>query len=83
MRTATERQVRVLLRRHTDGMTIPELIEALKSMDGVTRTEHNLRRTIRSMPDSYIDRWELRPRKVYAAVWCVVTPPEDCPKPNT
>jgi len=35
------------------------------------------------MPDAYIDRWQkINAKNNYAAVWCVVVPPENCPKPN-
>jgi len=34
------------------------------------------------MPDSYIDRWSGPHRGQWAAVWCVVEVPEDCPKPD-
>jgi hypothetical protein len=50
--------------------------------DTLHRTDVNVRRVLRDMPDTYIDRWELRPRKPPAAVWCVVVPPENCPKPK-
>jgi hypothetical protein len=76
MRTATEKQVRALLRANSDGLTLTQINESLK------RNEANLRVVLRSMPDSYIDRWEPRKRKAHAAVWCVVVPPEDCPRPQ-
>ena len=34
------------------------------------------------MPDSYIDRWTGPHRGQWAAVWCVVEVPENCPKPD-
>lgn len=76
MRTNTVRQVRTLLREHPDGLTIKQLNDVLH------RTDYNLLRVLRGMPDTYIDRWELRARTTDAAVWCVVVPPEDCPKPT-
>lgn len=76
MRTNTVKQVRALLRENPDGLTINQLNEVLH------RTEHNLRRVLRGMPDAYIDRWVPRPRMTDAAVWCVVVPPEDCPRPR-
>jgi hypothetical protein len=37
------------------------------------------------MPDIYIDRWtevkDSKGRSFYTPVWCVVVPPENCPKP--
>jgi hypothetical protein len=76
MRTATEKQIRALLRANPDGLTTKQINDVLE------RTETNLRRVLRDMPDTYIDRWEPRERKAHAAVWCVVVPPEDCPRPQ-
>ena len=75
MRTATERRVRELLRSNQDGLTMQE-INAV-----VQKDETNLRRVVRSMPDTYIDRWLERGSRP-AAVWCIVVPPEDCPIPT-
>ena len=69
-------QIRALLREHSDGMTLEQIVWAVK------RDKANIKKIIRAMPDAYIDRWEAVPRKQYAAVWCVVVPPEDCPKPE-
>ena len=69
-------QIRALLRTHSDGMTLEQFVWAVK------RDKANIKKIIRAMPDAYIDRWEAAPRKQYAAVWCVVVPPEDCPRPE-
>ncbi len=37
---------------------------------------------VRSMPDAYIDRWIKNGQRV-SAVWCVVVPPENCPRPES
>mgnify|MGYP003632705186 FL=1 len=76
MRTNCTQEIRALLRAHSDGMTIEQVVWAVK------RDKANVKKTIRAMPDAYIDRWEAVPRKQYAAVWCVVVPPEDCPRPE-
>jgi hypothetical protein len=44
-------------------------------------------KSLRTMPDAYIDRWELHrispgPGRRYTPVWCVVVPPENCPPPS-
>jgi hypothetical protein len=68
-------QVRSILRQAEDGMTVSQLS---------LRTEldrPHLSRILRGMPDAYIDRWIKHPR-TYEAVWAVVVPPENCPKPN-
>ena len=70
-------QIRALLREHSDGMTLEQIVWAVK------RDKANVKKIIRAMPDAYIDRWEAVPRRQYAAVWCVVVPPEDCPKPES
>lgn len=77
MRRYASHELRELLRRHADGLTIAQIMAEFPS-----RTESNIRRTLKDLPDSYIDRWESAPRKAYKAVWCVVIPPEDCPHPT-
>lgn len=69
-------EIRALLRANSDGMTLEQIVWAVK------RDKANIKKIIRAMPDAYIDRWEAVPRKQYAAVWCVVVPPEDCPRPE-
>ena len=70
-------EIRALLRAHSDGMTLEQIVWAVK------RDKANVKKNVRAMPDAYIDRWEAVPRKQYAAVWCVVVPPEDCPRPES
>ena len=69
-------QIRALLRASSDGMTIEQIVWAVK------RDKANVKKDVHAMPDAYIDRWEAVPRRQYAAVWCVVVPPENCPKPE-
>jgi len=69
-------EIRALLRASSDGMTIEQIVWAVK------RDKANVKKDVRAMPDAYIDRWESVPRRQYAAVWCVVVPPENCPKPE-
>ena len=69
-------EIRALLRANSDGMTLEQIVWAVK------RDKANVKKNVRAMPDAYIDRWEAVPRKQYAAVWCVVVPPEDCPRPE-
>jgi hypothetical protein len=68
--------IRATLRQATDGMTLEELSAQLG------RPRDNLRKVLKAMPDTYIDRWETAPRGQYKAVWCVVIPPLDCPSPE-
>ena len=65
--------------------------DLLKGSDGLTTKQLQYRlevdqrtlcKSLKSMPDSYIDRWTGPHRGQWAAVWCVVEVPEDCPKPD-
>ena len=76
LRLAVINSVRVALRGVPDGMTLSDLSALLD------RPESNVRKVLKAMPDTYIDRWEKAPRGQYKAVWCVVTPPQDCPRPK-
>ena len=60
----------------TDGMTTRQLSALVDSgMQDITRS-------LKTMPDAYVDRWTGPERGQWAAVWCVVDVPEDCPKPE-
>jgi hypothetical protein len=76
-RYTSHEDVRALLRSNPDGLSYREILERFSTM-----TTSSLRRILINMPDSYIDRWESAPRKTYKAIWCVVTPPENCPHPT-
>lgn len=71
--------IRAILREHTDGLTIKQLVELIPATQGPTRT------ALKNMPDAYIDRWVKADaqKSKYEAVWAVVVPPEDCPRPTT
>ena len=65
--------------------------DQLKDSEGLTTKQLQYRlevdqrtlcKSLKSMPDSYIDRWTGPHRGQWAAVWCVVEVPEDCPKPD-
>ena len=77
MRKSNQTALRALLRGHGDGLTVAQM---------ATRTDaaqNSVQRSLKTMPDAYIDRWQTAGRrKYYSAVWCVVVPPENCPKPN-
>ena len=77
MRKSNQEKVRVLLREYTDGLTVSQVANI------TSLTVNNINRSLRNMPDAYIDRWEIRNRgRPLSAVWCVVVPPENCPKPE-
>ena len=68
-------RTRKLLRKHPDGLTAKQIDEAFD----YGNLPH-VYRILNSMPDAYIDRWQ-RTGKRLSAVWCVVVPPPNCPKP--
>lgn len=75
MRKSNHHAVRMLLQKYSDGLTVSDIAER------VEKSTTSSRRALLGMPDAYIDRWTSR-RKQWAAVWCVVVPPDDCPKPK-
>lgn len=76
MRKYNHTTIRQLLRETPDGMPV----RAIVSATGISRD--CVLDALRAMPDAYIDRWEPAPRCDYAAVWCVVVPPDNCPHPT-
>ena len=77
MRKSSQTFVRALLRELQDGLTVAELSEKT----GVH--VNSIQRCVKDMPDAYIDRWQNSERGRYlSAIWCVVVPPENCPKPE-
>ena len=70
-------EIRALLREHADGMDVEELAAILRvGMSNAVRT------ALKQMPDAYIDHWRKVGSSPYTAVWCVVVPPENCPRPS-
>jgi len=69
--------VRQALRDNPDGLTTTQL-------HAITNApQEAIRKILKTMPDTYIDRWVHRgTQKHLSAVWCVVVPPPDCPKPD-
>jgi len=75
MHKSNHHAIRMALQKYPDGLTVVEIVE---------RTEKERRaidKALLDMPDAYIDRWTTN-RKQWAAVWCVVVVPENCPKPT-
>ena len=78
MRKSNHHAIRMALQKYPDGLTTAEIAE---------RTEKEraaIHRALLSMPDAYIDRWVSfrEHKKQWAAVWCVIAPPQNCPKPT-
>jgi hypothetical protein len=46
------------------------------------REPENIRKRLKEMPDVYIDRWLRQNGNAPMAIWCVVVPPADCPRPE-
>jgi hypothetical protein len=67
--------VRELLRA-SDGMTVAQIAESVG-----TDTSH-VHRMLHKFPDAYIDRW-IKVNNHVTAVWCVVIPPPNCPRPES
>jgi len=75
MRKSNHHAVRMLLQKYPDGLTAAEIAE--RSEKSTTSS----RRALLGMPDAYVDRW-IAYRKQWVAVWCVIVPPQHCPKPT-
>lgn len=76
MKTSHAPRLRELLRHSPDGLTVTQASDTLN----LPRT--STLRTLKTMPDAYIDRWAGPHMGQWAAVWCVVVPPADCPRPD-
>lgn len=77
MRKSNHEALRKLLRNQPDGLTVSEAGAAIDATAG------HVRAALQAMPDAYIDRWVHKNQGTpFAAVWCVVTPPANCPHPT-
>jgi hypothetical protein len=77
-----EKRIRALLREkaNEDGLTIPEIALAM----GLYPPPSTISTALKTaMVDSYIDRYKRSEGgEQLSAVWCVVVPNENCPKPD-
>jgi hypothetical protein len=76
MRTNLTKEIREHLKRSADGLTIKNLALFTK------RDAGSVSKQLKSMPDTYIDRWIGPFRGQYSAIWCIVVPPSNCPHPK-
>jgi len=77
MKTQWPEKLRAMLRNEEDGSTVAELALRLDAR------KVSIASALTRMPDTYVDRWtEAGQSRPYEAVWCIVTPPENCPKPT-
>ena len=65
------------MKKNPDGLSIKEISSVTQITTG------GILKSLKGMPDVYIDRWTLgRQQKREEAIWCVVEVPEDCPRPE-
>lgn len=76
MRTGLSKTLRKLLTDNPDGLTLKQL----STLSGVKVDA--VRSSLRNVETAYIDRWQPAPQGAYAAVYCVVVTPPDCPHPR-
>lgn len=76
MRPSFHPELRTLLRQHQHGKTVAQLAEL------TNRRENAIRRALEVMPDAYVLDWIQTRTKPPIAVWSVVVPPENAPKPH-
>lgn len=82
MRKSTHADIREVLRKMPDGLTVV----AICYMTGLRRD--TVRQALANMPDVYIDRWEQPAKtkgykgKTWRAVYIAVTVPPNTPKPS-
>jgi hypothetical protein len=77
MRTFATKSIRTLLQQALDGLDVGTIANVLD------REPSSIRSRLKQMPDAYIDRWIRQNGHAPMAIWCVVIPPENCPKPET
>lgn len=76
MKKSNHIAIRELLRQYEDGLPVSSLATVIGT------TDQSIRNALKQMPDAYVDRWSGPVRGKYAAVWCVVVPPTNCPHPT-
>jgi predicted transcriptional regulator len=76
MTPVRQKKIRTLLRTRPGGVTSIEIAEET----GVHVA--NVRKSLKAMPDVYVDRWRLGKRGQFEKVWVAVPVPDDCPHPK-
>ena len=76
MRTNSTQSLRALLRASPDGLDVGTIANTLE------REPSNIRKLLAGMPDAYIDRWVRQRGNPPTAIWCVIVPPDNCPRPD-
>lgn len=75
MRKSRHELIRSILLNHEDGLTRTEICK-YANID-----PRSIKKSLDSMPDVYIDRWEKPRNRVITPVYIAVSVPEDCPRP--
>lgn len=73
---STHAEIRAMLHKHPDGLTVSEIGDETDLSTDVVR------RALQHMPDCYIDRWTASSQGNLGAIWIAVEVPENCPKPE-
>ena len=78
MRDNIQALIRATLRERPEGLIVRDIASTLD------KPRQAIQRGLSLMPDAYIDRWQPAGGPFgYAAVWCVVEVPANCPKPRS
>ena len=77
MRLNLHKKIREILKEEEEGCTVADLADRLHAI------KSSVLSAVERMPDTYIDRWtEAGQGRPYEGIWCIVTPPENCPRPT-
>ena len=70
-------RIREIMRNEEDGITVNELAHRLAAK------RNSIASALEQMPDTYIDRYtEAGQSMPYEAIWDIVIPPLNCPRPT-
>ena len=76
MSPVRQKRIRTFLRSKPGGVTAIEISQEVGDHPS------NVRKSLNTMPDVYVDRWRLGKRGQFEKVWVAVHVPDDCPHPK-
>jgi len=76
MTPVRQKRIRTFLRSRPEGATSIEIAQHIAAHPS------NVRMSLKTMPDVYVDRWRMGKRGQFEKVWVAVPVPEDCPHPR-
>jgi hypothetical protein len=76
MTPVRQKRIRTFLRSKPGGVTAIEISQEVGDHPA------NVRKSLNTMPDVYVDRWRLGKRGQFEKVWVAVPVPDDCPHPK-